>query len=60
MQASGNLVEELELSRFLCCGVGICHTRVGLVLIIMKEIDLKLILEMAERRKTESPPNEES
>ena len=62
MQASGNLVEVdiLDLSRFPCRGVGICHTSIGLVLIMAKEIDLKLTLGMAERRKTESLPDEES
>ena len=63
MQVSGNLVEVvdiLELSRLPCRGVGICHTSGGLVLIMVKEIDLKLTLGMAERRKTESPPDEES
>ena len=45
MQVSGNLVEVdiLKLSRFTCCGVGICHTSIGLVLMMAKEIDLKLI-----------------
>ena len=44
MQASGNLVELdiLELSRFPCCVVGICHTSIGLMLMMVKEIDLKL------------------
>ena len=56
MQVSGNLVEVdiLELSKFPCRGVGICHTSIGLVL-VMKEIDLKLTMGMAERRKTLSP-----
>ena len=62
MQASGNLVEVdiLELSRFPCRGVGICLPSIGLVLMMVKEIDLKLTLGMAERIKTESPPDEES
>ena len=56
MQASGNLVEMdiLELSKFPCRRVGICHTSIGLVLVMMKEIDLKLTLGMAEGRKTDS------
>ena len=58
MQASGNQneVDILELSMFPCHGVGICHTSIGMV----KDLDLKLTLGMAERRKTESPPDEES
>ena len=52
MQASGNLVEVdiLALSRLPYCGVGICHTSIGLVLIMVKEIGLKLTQGMAERR----------
>ena len=52
MQVSGNLVEVdiLELSRFPCRSVGICHTKIGLVLMMVKEIDLKLTQGMAERR----------
>ena len=38
----------LELSRLPYCGVGICHASIGLVL-MMKEIDLKLTQGMAER-----------
>ena len=62
MQASGNLVEAdiLELSRFPCHGVGICRTSIGLALMMTEEVDLKLTLGMVERRKTESPPDEES
>ena len=62
MQASDNLVEVdfLELSRFSCRKVGICHASNGLVLMMVKETDLKLTLGMAERIKTESPLNEES
>ena len=52
MQASGNLVEVdiLELLRFPCRGAGISHTSIGLVLIMVKEIDLKLTQGMTERR----------
>ena len=62
MQASGNLVDVdiLELPRFPCCGVDIFCTSIRLVLMMMKEIDLKLTQGMAERRKTESPPDEKS
>ena len=44
IQASGSIVEVdiLELSMFPCLGVGICHTSIQ--------------LGMADRRKTESPP----
>ena len=51
MQASGRLVDVdiLELSRFPCHGVGICHTSIGLVLMMVKEIYLKLTQGMAER-----------
>ena len=51
MQASGNLVEVdiLELSRFPCHGVGICHTCIEPLLMMVKEIDLKLTQGMAER-----------
>ena len=38
----------------------ICHTSIGLVLMMVKELDLKLTLGMAGRRQTESPPNEET
>ena len=48
----------LELSRFPCRGVSICHTSIELVLMMVKDIDLKLTLGMAERRKTESPPDD--
>ena len=50
-QASGNLLEVdiLELSRFPCCGVGICHTSIGLVLMMVREIYLKLTEGMAEK-----------
>ena len=50
MQASGNLVEVdiLELSRFPCRGVDIFCTIIRLVLLMMKEIDLKLTQGMAE------------
>ena len=49
MQASGNLVEVdiLELSRSPCRGVDIFCTSIGLVLMMMKEIDLKLTQGMA-------------
>ena len=60
MQVSGNLVEVdiLELSRFPCRGVGICQISIERVLMMAKEINLKLTLGMVERRKTESPPDE--
>ena len=65
MQVSVNQLEFdiLEQPRFPCCGVGMCHTSIGLVLMIVKEIDQKLTLGMAEsskRRRTKSPPDEES
>ena len=62
IQASGSLVEVdlLQLSWFPCPGVDICYTSIGLGLMMVKELDLKLALGMAERRKTESPPDEES
>ena len=49
MQVSGNLVEVdiLELSTFPHRGVGICHISMGLVLMMVEEIDLKLTLGMA-------------
>ena len=52
MQVSGNLVEVdiKELLRFPCRGVDIFCTSVRLVLLMMKEIDLKLTQGMAERR----------
>ena len=52
MQASGNLVEVdiLELSRFPGHGADIFGTSMRLVLLMMKEIDLKLTQGMAERR----------
>ena len=52
MQASGNLVEVdiLELSRLPCSKVDIFSTSVGLVLLMMKEIYLKLTQGMAESR----------
>ena len=43
-------VDILELSRFACRGVGLCHTSIGLGLVMVKEIDMKLTLGMAERR----------
>ena len=51
MQASGNLVDVdiLELSRFSCGGVDILCTSIGLVLMMMKKIDLKLTQGMVER-----------
>ena len=56
--ASGMLVE-VDILEFLCPGVGICHTSIGLELRMVKELDLKLTLGMTERRTTESPPDEE-
>ena len=52
MQVSGSLVEVdiLELSRFPCPGVGICHTSIGLGIMIVDKKDLELTLEMTERR----------
>ena len=52
MQESGNLVEVdiLELSRFPCRGVDIFCTSIILVLLMMKEINLKLTQGMAKRR----------
>ena len=60
MQASGGLVEVdiLELSRFPCPGVGLCHTSIGLGRRRVKDLKLKLTLGMAERRR--NPPDEES
>ena len=62
MQVSGNQVKVdiLEQSRFTCRGVDICHTSIGLVLMMVNEIDLKSTLRTAERKRTESPPDEES
>ena len=53
LKASGKLVEVdiLQQSRFPCCGVGISHTSIGLVLMMVKELDLKLTLGMAESNK---------
>ena len=45
----------LKLSDFPCPGVGIWQGRQ-----MVKELELKLTLGMAERRKTESPHDEES
>ena len=62
MQASGCLlqVNVLELSRFSWLGVGNHHIGIGLGLMMGKKLYLKLTLGMAERRYTESPPDEES
>ena len=62
MQVSGNLVDVdiPALSRFPGPGVGICHNIIELGLMMVKELDIKLTLGMAERRKTESPPDQES
>ena len=51
MQASGSLVESdiLEVLRFPCHDVGICHTSIGLGLRIVKALDPNLTLGMAER-----------
>ena len=51
MQASGNLanVDILELSESTLPGVGIFHTSKGLGRRMVKELDLKLTLGMAER-----------
>ena len=53
MQVSGSLVEVdiLELLRFPCPGVGICHASIGLGLIMVKELDQKLTLGMDEMKK---------
>ena len=48
----------LELSWFPWPGVGICDLSIGLGLLMAKELALKLTLGMAERRKTESPPDD--
>ena len=53
-------VDILEQLRFPFRGVGICHTSIGLALMMVKEIYLKITLGMAERRRTESPPDGES
>ena len=45
---------------FPCPGIGICYSSVGLGRMIVKELDLKLALGKADRRKTESPHDEES
>ena len=60
--ASGRLVDVdiLELSESSCYGAGICCTSMGRGRQMVKELDLKLTLGMAGRRKTESPPDEES
>ena len=52
MQASGSLVDVdiLELSESPCSGVDIFCTSMGLGRRIVKELDLKLTLGMAERR----------
>ena len=57
MQASGNQVKMdiLEQSRFPCCGVGMCNSSIGLVLMMVKEIDQKLTLGMAESLRGEEP-----
>ena len=61
MQASGNLVEVDILERPESPWPGVIfHTSMGLGRQIVKELDLKLTLGMAERRLTESPPDEES
>ena len=48
IQASGTLVEVeiLELLKYALC-FGICHTSIGLVLMMVKEIDPKVTLGMA-------------
>ena len=43
-------VDILELSKFLCFGVGICHTSIRLVLMMVKEIYLRLTQGMTERQ----------
>ena len=50
----------LELSRFPCFSFGIFQTGIGLGMMTVTEFDLKLTLGMAERRNTESLPDEES
>ena len=64
IQAYGSLVEVdiLQLSRFPCPCVDICDTIAYIILGIRmaNELDLKMTLGMAERRKTESPPDEDS
>ena len=46
IRASGGIVEVdiLKLSRFLCLGVGICHTSRGLGLMMVKKLDLRLTI----------------
>ena len=58
IQAFRSLVEVdiLDWFRFPCPHVGICHTSVGLGLMIVQELNTG----NAERRKTESPPDVES
>ena len=58
MQASDGLVEVdiMELSKSPCPDVGLF----GLWRRMVKELDLKLTLGMAEMRYTEYPPDEES
>ena len=60
--ASGSLVDVdiPKLSESPWPGIYIFCTSMGLGRWIVKEFDLKLTLGMAERRKTESPPDEES
>ena len=60
--ASGRLVDVdiPELSESPWPGLDIFWTSMGLGRRIVKELDLKLTLGMAERRITESPPDEES
>ena len=41
----------LKLSGFPCPGIGLCHSNIGRGLMMVKELDLKLTLGMAERRK---------
>ena len=58
MQASGSLVDVdiPELSESPWPGIGIFCTSMGLGRRIVKELDLKLTLGMAERQQTKSPP----
>ena len=49
----------LELLRFPCPVVDICHAYTGLGLVMGKELYLKLTLAMAEKRKTEPQPDKE-
>ena len=63
IQASGSLIESgysgaLELPISWCWHF--CNPSMGLGWWMMKELDLKLTLRMAESIKTESPPDEES